>query len=155
MALIDIRVEAGPFDMAAEVARIRSAGVGAIVTFTGACRDEGGRLSALEIEHYPGMAEAELRRVAEETASRTPVTAITVVHRYGRIAVGDDIVLVAAASEHRQAAFEAAHYLMDYLKTHAPFWKREIRTDGTVGAWVGHNAADEKAAERWSAPPRK
>lgn len=152
-AVIDVRVVPDAFDVAAETARLRGASTGAIVSFTGICRDEGGRLAALEIEHYPGMADAEIRRVAEEAAARSPVSAITVIHRYGRIAAGDDIVLVAAASEHRDAAFDAARYLMDYLKTRAPFWKREIRADGSAGEWVGHKAADDEAAERW-APPR-
>lgn len=149
MVSIDVRVEAAPFDLAAEVARLKSREVGALVTFTGTCRDEGGRLAALEIEHYPSMAEEELRRVAEQAASRSPVAAITVIHRFGRIPVGDEIVLVIATSEHRGAAFQTAHFLMDYLKTSAPFWKREIRADGTVGDWVGHRSSDQDAIDRW------
>src|SRR3954451_21997794 len=133
-----IRIEAADFDVAAEIealARERP-DIGAVVTFVGLCRDEGGRLAALELEHYPGMAEAEVRRVTEEAAARWQLEGATVVHRFGRIAPGENIVLVATASSHRQAAFAAAEFLMDYLKTRAPFWKREHLVDGTAGEWV-------------------
>ena len=147
MAAVTVRVEAGRFDMAAEVARLRSlAGVGAVVTFSGICRDEGGKLAALELEHYPGMAEAEIGRIAAEAAARWPVAGLTVIHRFGRIAVGDDIVLVAAASSHREAAFAAANFLMDYLKTRAPFWKKEHAAGAGKGDWVNAKDADEDAA---------
>lgn len=150
MGAIIVRVQPGAFDAASEVARLRTLpGVGAVVTFTGVCRDEGGRLAALELEHYPGMAESEISRIACEAADRWPIAAITVIHRHGRIAVGDDIVLVAAASEHREAAFAAAGYVMDFLKTSAPFWKREIAVDGSAGEWVGARTADATATDRW------
>jgi molybdopterin synthase catalytic subunit len=145
-----VKVEARPFDVAAEIAPLkRLAGVGAIVTFSGICRDEGGRLAALELEHYPGMAEGEILRIAREAAARWPLAGITVIHRFGRIAVGDDIVLVATASEHREAAFAAANYLMDYLKTSAPFWKKEHAVAGEAGEWVAAREDDEEAAKRW------
>jgi molybdopterin synthase catalytic subunit len=150
MIPITIRLQTDDFDIAAEVARLRAGtDVGAIVTFSGICRDEGGRLAALELEHYPGMAEAEIERIAREAATRWPVTAITVVHRHGRIAPGDNIVLVVTASSHRQAAFEAASFLMDFLKTRAPFWKKEHAASGTADKWVAAKADDDAAAERW------
>jgi molybdopterin synthase catalytic subunit len=151
---IVIRVEPGDFDLAREVAglRERSADAGAVVTFTGICRDEGGRLAALELEHYPGMAEGEIGRIAGEAASRWPVTAITVIHRYGRIVPGENIVLVATASLHREAAFAAASFLMDYLKTGAPFWKKEHLASGESGPWVAAKDADDEAASRWKKP---
>ncbi|MGO4386443.1 molybdenum cofactor biosynthesis protein MoaE [Microvirga sp. 2YAF29] len=146
-----IRIQAENFDIAAETAALAetSADVGASVAFTGFCRDEGGRLSALELEHYPGMAEAELSRLAGEAEGRWPLIGLTIIHRYGLIRPGEPIVLVLAASAHRRAAFEAADYLMDYLKTHAPFWKREHLKDGTVGAWVEAKSTDDDAMERW------
>jgi molybdopterin synthase catalytic subunit len=151
MIPIAIRLQTDDFDVAAEVERVRAAAedVGAIVTFSGICRDEGGRLAALELEHYPGMAEAEIERIAREAETRWPVTAITVVHRHGRIAPGDNIVLVVTASSHRQAAFEAANFLMDFLKTRAPFWKKEHAATGTTDTWVAAKADDDAAADRW------
>lgn len=151
--LPSVRVQAEPFDAGAEVARLTEAlsgAAGAIVSFAGLCRDEGGRLAALEIEHFPGMAEAELGRVAAEAAGRWPLQAAAVIHRHGLVRPGEAIVLVVAAAAHRGAAFEAAAFLMDYLKTRAPFWKREHGTDGTAGAWVAAAAADDEAAERWT-----
>ncbi len=149
-----IRIQAEDFDVAAEIAALGEGrrDIGAVVTFSGLCRDEGGRLAALELEHYPGMAEAEVARVVEEARGRWPLQGLTVIHRYGKILPGQNIVLVVAASAHRRAAFEAAEFLMDYLKTRAPFWKREHRVDGTAGAWVEAAAADDAAAERWAAP---
>ena len=146
-----IRVQREDFDAAAESARLTEGrtDVGAVVTFTGLCRDENGTLSALELEHYPGMAEAEIGRIARQAAERWPLTGLTVIHRHGKIAPGENIVLVAAASSHRQAAFEAADFLMDFLKTRAPFWKKEHRTDGSDGDWVEAKQADDAAAERW------
>lgn len=150
MIPVSIRIQTENFDIAAEVERIRATGdVGAIVTFSGICRHEDGRLAALELEHYPGMAEAEIERIAKQATLRWPVTAITVVHRYGRIEAGEDIVLVVTASSHRQAAFEAASYLMDFLKTRAPFWKKEHAID-TAGSWVDAKEEDDAAAERWN-----
>ena len=147
-----VSIQAEPFDVAAEIARFEAAlagRAGAVVTFTGLCRDEGGRLAALELEHYPGMAQAELERVAAEADARWPVLASRVIHRHGLVRPGEGIVLVLAASAHRRAAFEAASFLMDYLKTRAPFWKREHLADGTVGGWVEAAAADARAAEAW------
>ena len=137
--------------MPAEMARLTAgrADIGGIVAFTGLCRDEGGRLRALELEHYPGMAEDEIGRVAQTALARWPLMGLTAIHRYGLIAPGEDIVLVIAASAHRRAAFEAADFMMDYLKTRAPFWKREHLVDGTTGAWVEAKAEDDAAAARW------
>jgi molybdopterin synthase catalytic subunit len=153
MTAADIRlsVQAEDFDLAAEVARVRqmSDGAGAIVTFTGICRSENGRLVALELEHYPDMADAEMQRIALEAAGRWPVTAITIVHRTGRIPAGENIVLVVTASAHREAAFAAASFLMDFLKTSAPFWKKEHLSDGRDGAWVAAHESDDAAADRW------
>jgi molybdopterin synthase catalytic subunit len=151
----NIRLQHEPIDIAAEVAKLAGArnDVGAVVTFTGICRsDENGEaITALTLEHYPGMAEAEIARHVDEAYSRWPLIAALVVHRYGRITPGETIVLVATASRHRQAAFAAAEFLMDYLKTRAPFWK-QVETAGTT-AWVEAKAADDAAAERWSVPP--
>lgn len=146
-----IRIQAEPFDAAAETAALTQgrADIGAVVAFTGLCRDEGGRLEALELEHYPGMAEAEIGRIAAQAQSRWPLLGLTILHRFGRIRPGEEIVLVLTASAHRQAAFEAASFLMDYLKTQAPFWKREHLKDGTAGAWIDAKAADDRAADRW------
>jgi molybdopterin synthase catalytic subunit len=146
-----IRIQREPFDVPAETARIAAgrADIGGIVTFTGLCRDEGGRLTALELEHYPGMAEDEIARVAGEAARRWPLMGLTAIHRYGLIAPGEDIVLVITAAAHRRAAFEAADFMMDYLKTRAPFWKREHLIDGTTGGWVEAKAEDDAAAARW------
>ncbi len=146
-----IRIQSEDFDIAAEIAGLAGGrrDIGAIVTFAGLCRDEGGRLKALELEHYPGMAEDEMGRVATEAAGRWPLHGLLAIHRYGLIAPGGQIVLVAAASAHRQAAFEAADFMMDYLKTRAPFWKREHLVDGTVGGWVEAKASDDAAASRW------
>jgi len=147
----DIRIQREDFDLAAEVARLTGdgTGIGAVVTFSGLCRDEGGRLAALELEHYPGMAEAEIGRIAREAVERWPLQCLTVIHRFGMIRPGENIVLVAAASSHRQAAFEAASFLMDFLKTRAPFWKREHAADGTAGDWVEARAEDDEAAAGW------
>jgi molybdopterin synthase catalytic subunit len=150
MIPITVRIQREDFDIAAEVERIRSpsSDVGAIVTFTGICRDEAGRLTALELEHYPGMAEAEIERISGDAAARWPVGAITVIHRHGRIKAGENIVLVVTASSHRKAAFEAANYLMDFLKTRAPFWKKEHAGEAT-GSWVPAKDEDDAAAARW------
>ena len=146
-----IRIQAEPFDAAAETAALTDGrgDIGAVVAFTGLCRDEDGRLAALELEHYPGMAEAEIGRIAAQAQTRWNLLGLTIIHRFGKIVPGEGIVLVLTASAHRQAAFEAASFLMDYLKTHAPFWKREHLKDGLVGAWVDTKEADDRAAERW------
>ena len=147
-----IRIQSGDFDAAAEAAALAHArpGIGAIVTFTGLCRDEGGTLAALELEHYPGMAEEEVSRVVAEAESRWDLKGVTVIHRHGKIEPGGQIVLVVTASSHRADAFAAADFLMDYLKTRAPFWKKEHRKDGTTGEWVDAKEADDRAAERWA-----
>lgn len=146
-----VRVQSEPFDAARESAAVTRGqpGIGALVTFTGLCRDEGGRLSALELQYYPGMAEAQMQRIADQACARWPLDALTVIHRHGLIRPGEDIVLVMAASAHRRAAFEAADFMMDYLKTSAPFWKREHLADGTVGEWVAAKEADDADAARW------
>jgi molybdopterin synthase catalytic subunit len=148
---VTIRVQAEPFDAAAESALIAEGrfDIGAIVTFSGLCRSEGGQLAALELEHYPGMAEEEIGRVATEALGRWPLQGATVIHRFGKVNPGDGIVLVVTASAHRAAAFEAASFLMDFLKTRAPFWKKEHATDGTTGGWVDAREADDAATERW------
>jgi molybdopterin synthase catalytic subunit len=148
----DVRIQAEDFDLAAETTRITEGrtDIGAIVTFTGLCRSEDGRLSALELEHYPGMAEAEICRIAFDATERWPITAITAIHRTGLVKPGGNIVAVIAASAHRQAAFDAASFLIDYLKTSAPFWKREHLIDGSVGDWVSAKDGDDRARERWS-----
>lgn len=146
-----IRIQAEDFEAASEIAALTEGrpDIGAVVTFTGLCRDEGGRLAALELEHYPSMADAEVARVVEEARARWPLTGLTVIHRFGKIAPGQNIVLVVTASAHRRAAFEAAEFLMDYLKTRAPFWKREHLRDGTTGPWVDAKPDDDQAVERW------
>lgn len=153
MAELRIRIQTEDFDLAAEAAQLNRPGIGAVVTFSGICRDEDGRLAALELEHYPDMAEAEIGRIAREAAARWPVEAITVIHRTGWIEPGENIVLVAAASAHRQAAFSAASFLMDFLKTRAPFWKKEHPADGSAGEWVEAREADEAEARRWDGEP--
>ena len=149
-----IRVQAEPFDIAAEIAALSGTGdVGAVVSFTGLCRADktatadGAPLTALVLEHYPGMAEEEMGRLLEEARGRWPLTGATLIHRHGRIVPGEQIVLVVTSSAHRDAAFEAAAFLMDWLKTSAPFWKKEER--GTAGDWVEANASDDSAALRW------
>lgn len=150
---LSIRVQANLIDVGAELVAFEVAGgeSGAVVSFTGICRSENGRLAALEIEHYPAMAQTAIGQIAENAGARWPLKALTVVHRYGRIVPGETIVLVAAASAHRDAAFEAARFVMDYLKTDAPFWKREHLADGSVGAWVDAKAHDDAARNRWLA----
>ncbi|RUW51017.1 molybdenum cofactor biosynthesis protein MoaE [Mesorhizobium sp. M1A.F.Ca.ET.072.01.1.1] len=151
-----IRVQREDFDVAAEIAALTEghADIGAVVTFSGLCRDEQGALAALELEHYPGMAEVEIGRIATEAIGRWPLQGLTVVHRHGKITPGENIVLVVAASAHRQAAFEAANFLMDYLKSRAPFWKKEHRADGSEGGWVEAKEADDEAADRWKTPDK-
>jgi molybdopterin synthase catalytic subunit len=151
-ANVTIRIQESDFDVAREIASL-SAGrndIGAVVTFTGICRgsEDGADIAALTLEHYPGMAEAEIARHAETAMARWPVTGIRVVHRVGRITPGENIVLVVTASKHRQAAFEAAEFLMDYLKANAPFWKRVDSRDGA--SWVEARDHDDAAAARWT-----
>jgi molybdopterin synthase catalytic subunit len=146
-----IRLQQEDFDAAAETANLTRGrkDIGALVTFTGICRDHeaGQGVAAMTLEHYPGMAEAEIGRHVAEAQSRWPLLGVTVIHRYGRLLPGDNIVLVVTASAHRQAALAAAEFLMDYLKTRAPFWKLEERADGKN--WVDAKTSDDAAAKRW------
>ena len=127
------------------------ADIGGIASFIGLCRDEGGTLSALELEHYPGMAESAIRAIAEQAVERFSLSAIRAIHSYGKIEPGGQIVLVAAAAPHRHAAFQGAEFLMDFLKTDAPFWKKEHLVDGSTGEWVSAKDADDSARDRWKA----
>lgn len=153
MSDIKISIQSEPFDINVESARMTGArhpNVGALVTFTGYCRDEDGALCALELDHYPGMAEAEIGRIAEEASARWPLSAVTVIHRHGKMEPGAPIVLVAASSRHRRAAFEGAEFIMDFLKTRAPFWKKEHRADSSAGTWVEAKDDDDEAILRWA-----
>lgn len=149
-APVTIRIQQDDFDIAHEIAALTKGrtDIGAVVSFSGICRDDGKDGAALTLEHYPGMAEAEIARHADEAVSRWPLNGVTVVHRTGRLAPGENIVLVLTASTHRQAAFEAAEFLMDYLKTSAPFWKREESKSGAK--WVEAREHDDAAAARWT-----
>jgi len=148
---ITVRLQRELFDAAAEAAQLTRgrSDVGALVQFTGICRgaEEGEPIAALTLEHYPGMAEAEIERHVGEALARWPLMGVTVIHRYGRLSPGEPIVLVIAASSHRAAAFAAAEFLMDYLKTRAPFWK-QVETANAAN-WVDAKATDDAAAERW------
>jgi molybdopterin synthase catalytic subunit len=150
-----IRVQSDDFDIAAEQRGLcaERPDIGAVATFTGLCRDEDGTLAALELEHYPGMAEEEMDRVLQDARNRWPLDGAVLIHRFGKILPGENIVLVVTASRHRTAAFAAAEFLMDYLKTRAPFWKKEHRKDGSTGGWVDAKDADDQALERWSGRP--
>lgn len=145
-----VSVQQDPFDLGAE-ANAFAAGDktnGAIVTFTGVVRDLATTdLACMEIEHYPGMTERAIAKIAEEAKSRWSLGDVLVIHRYGRLAPGDWIMMVATAAPHRKDAFEAAEYLMDYLKSRAPFWKKEITTSGAE--WVAAKDEDEDALLRW------
>ena len=147
-----IRLQENDFDAAVEAAALSRGrtDIGAVVTFTGICRSGEGKdaISALTLEHYPGMAEEEIARHAEEALARWPLQGLTIIHRYGRLEPGENIMMVATASAHRAAAFEAAEFLMDYLKTSAPFWKL---TESSKGAnWVEARSHDDAAAARWA-----
>jgi molybdopterin synthase catalytic subunit len=152
-----VRLQREPFDAAAETVALTRGrtDIGAVVAFTGICRgaEDGTPIAALTLEHYPGMAETEIARHVEEAQRRWSLLGVTVIHRYGQIAPGEPIVLVLAASSHRQDAFAAAEFLMDYLKTRAPFWKQVESAQGT--SWIDARAADDNAAERWQAPPAR
>ena len=144
-----IRVQQEDFDIGAEIAKLRAGrtDIGAIVSFTGTVRNQEGAVTELALEHYPGMTEAELQRIEAEASARWPLQASLIVHRYGTLKPGDNIVLVITASEHRDAAFDAAKFVMDYLKTRAPFWKRESGPDGT--RWVAAREGDDVSAAGW------
>lgn len=151
MTMPTVRVQSQDFDLSVESRTLTKgrADIGAVVSFVGLCRDEAGTLSALELEHYPGMAEAEIRRIGEIAIDRFNLIGLTAIHRFGRIAPGEQIVLVIATAPHRQAAFDGASFMMDYLKTSAPFWKKEHRKDGTAGDWVSAKDADDRARDKW------
>ena len=146
-----VSVQREDFDIAAEIARLTAADadIGAVVSFTGLVRQmtNNGQITAMELEHYPGMTERALEEIAAEAQGRWPLQGVRVIHRYGRLEPGDRIVLVLTASRHRQAAFEAAEFLMDYLKTRAPFWKREDHAGRA--RWVDARDADDSAVARW------
>jgi molybdopterin synthase catalytic subunit len=143
-----IRIQTDYFDVSAEIAAMTKghANVGAVVTFTGHVRADDD-LTALTLEHYPGMTEQEIARHIDDAEKRWPLLGATVIHRVGKLPPGALIVLVVTASRHRQAAFEAAEFLMDYLKTRAPFWKEETRGDATN--WVEGKSSDDERAKRW------
>ncbi|MDD9910616.1 MAG: molybdenum cofactor biosynthesis protein MoaE [Ahrensia sp.] len=153
--MLKVRVQEDDFDTTTEVAALTHGrtDIGAVATFTGLCRGEGETLSALELEHYPGMAAKQIETAAKAAMERWPIDGMTIIHRHGRIEPGEQIVLVIAASRHRDAAFDGARYVMDFLKTDAPFWKKERRVDGTDAGWVEAKEADDKARERWSNAP--
>lgn len=147
-----IRVQANDFDIGAEIEALTAGrtDLGAVVSFTGIVRGGGSdNITAMTLEHYPGMTEAELERIEAEAHDRWPLGASLIIHRYGRLEPGENIVLVITASSHRQAAFEAASFLMDYLKTSAPFWKKEEQAGGE-GGWVEEKISDNDAIERWN-----
>lgn len=141
------RVQTEDFDLAAELAGF-GRGAGAVVTFTGLVRDDSGRMAALELEHYPGMTERALQHFGQQAARRFELIDWRIIHRHGRLAVGQQIMMVATAARHRRAAFDAADFLMDWLKSRAPFWKREIGADGSA-QWVQAKDSDEQALDRW------
>lgn len=151
MASPDIRVQEAAFDPGAELSAFTplaaQAGAGAVVSFTGLVRDLAGGLSRMEIEHYPGMTEKALRKIAEEAAARWELGPVLILHRYGAMAPEEPIMMVATASPHRRAAFEAADFLMDFLKSRAPFWKKESTDAGE--SWVEAKPEDEDALSRW------
>ena len=146
-----VLVQDAAFDLAAETAALTAgrADVGGVASFLGVCRGDDG-LVAMVLEHYPGMTERAIARIAAEAEARWPLTGCTVIHRTGRILPGEPIVLVLASSSHRAAAFAACEYLMDFLKTEAPFWKREEFADGSH-SWVAAKSSDDAARERWQA----
>jgi molybdopterin synthase catalytic subunit len=150
-----VRLQEADFDVAAETAALVAGrhDIGAVVAFTGICRgsDAGEPIAAMTLEHYPGMAEAEITRHVEEANRTWRLLGVTVIHRFGRLVPGDNIVLVLTAAAHRGEAFAAAEFLMDYLKTRAPLWKREDRPGGS--RWVDAKEADDDAAERWNTTP--
>jgi molybdopterin synthase catalytic subunit len=155
-ASVTVRLQREDFDPAAEAARLTAGrtDIGAVVSFTGICRgaESGEPIAALTLEHYPEMAEAEISRHVQTAQERWPLLGTTVIHRYGRIQPGENIVLVVTTSSHREAAFQAAEFLMDYLKTKAPFWKLVERAG--AASWVDAKAADDAAAQRWAARDR-
>ncbi|MGC8701714.1 MAG: molybdopterin synthase catalytic subunit MoaE [Thiomonas sp.] len=155
MVPVNIRIQTEPFDLGAETQALRAGRleVGAIASFIGLCRDhhpgvcDSGHVQAMELEHYPGMTERAIADMVRDAQSRWPLLGVTVIHRVGRLLPGDDIVLVLVASSHRAAAFAACEFLMDYLKTQAPFWKKETTPEGA--RWVDARESDDAALRRW------
>ena len=143
-----VRITEDDFDIAAEHQKLKSVTAGAIVTFTGTVRDlADGGLQAMTLEHYPGMTESEIEAIVATAQTRWPLTAVSVIHRIGRLQPLDNIVFVGCASAHRGAAFDAANFIMDFLKTNAPFWKKEDGPDGAK--WVDARDSDTAALARW------
>lgn len=151
MSLFDVRIQETPFDVGAVNDALRQSrpGIGAIVSFAGVCRDrnDGEAVSEMWLEHYPGMTEKAIEAIVAEARGRWQLLGAQVIHRVGRLRPGEPIVLVVVASAHRRDAFEACEFVMDYLKTRAPFWKREARPGGA--RWVDARASDDEALERW------
>lgn len=146
---MDIRVQDTPFDYGRECAGFAAQrdDIGAVVTFCGIVRNDGGALNAMQIEHYPGMTERALQKIATEAQARWSLSDCLIIHRFGRLEPGEKIMMVATASRHRANAFAAADFLMDYLKSRAPFWKKETTSEGE--AWVAAKDSDEDALGRW------
>lgn len=146
---MSVRVQRGDFDLGAELAALRAGrtDIGALVSFTGMVRDGGGDLTGMELEHYPGMTEKALAAIEAEARQRWALAESLIIHRFGLLLPGEQIMMVATAATHRAAAFEAAEFLMDWLKTRAPFWKKETRPGGA--AWVDARESDESARRRW------
>lgn len=144
-----VRVQRETFDPGAELTRFAQTGneTGAVVTFTGLVRDVAGGLQHMEIEHYPAMTQRAIEQIEAQAVDRWDLSASLIIHRYGKLAPGEQIMMVATAAPHRVGAFEAAEFLMDYLKSRAPFWKKEITTDGEE--WVAAKGEDEDALKRW------
>lgn len=147
-----VRIQLETFDVGEELERLgrANAGIGALASFIGLVRDsnDGRAITEMSLEHYPGMTERALEHIVEEAQARWDLADVSVIHRVGKLWPGDPIVLVAVASAHRQAAFAACEFIMDYLKTQAPLWKRETTSDGE--RWVTSRVSDEQAADRWS-----
>lgn len=146
-APVSVRVTADPFDPGAELARLEALPGGAVASFTGLVRDDGG-LAALHLDHYPGMTERQIEAIVAQACERWPLLGVTVIHRHGTLAVGERIVFVGTASSHRVAALDACAFLIDWLKVSAPFWKRTVHADGS-GDWVEAHAADDDRAAGW------
>ena len=149
---VDVIVRTADFDAGVEIDKLRRAGVGAIATFSGIVRDnaETPGLIAMTLEHFPGMTEQEIQNITDQACQRWPLTAVKVIHRVGRLLPQENIVFVGTASAHRQAAFDSASFIMDYLKTGAPFWKKEETRTGVQ--WVEARETDDIALQKWTAP---
>lgn len=143
-----VSIQAGDFDVAAELAALEASGGGGVASFTGIVRGEGG-LTALELEHYPAMTQVQVERIVRQAMDRWPLLDARVIHRFGRLAPGDQIVFVGTASRHRTAALESCAFLIDWLKSEAPFWKKEHFTDGRT-SWVEAKVEDEAKARDWT-----